>query len=210
MMQREDRVLIAEYLSRTIGQLTDTRPRTEVELRKGFLISPAGSDNTVTAKSRIYGKYYACKIEVVFYIDNPEFQKIDRAFWRAKMAGTKRYPCSMIITDLDNAARGLNSADFPPYITDEDSRQTAYRHLEQNGPAVFEWVRSLASVEGALHHYRLNNPYIASSWYPIVMYTLTKIVHGRDAALSYVSSLEASQLPPFMRDQAEFLWTTRP
>jgi len=209
-MQREDRAHIAEFLSRTIGRLTDTRPRTEAELRKGFLISPAGSDNTIKVESRISGQYYAYKMEVLFSINNTEFKTIYKAFWRDKMDGSKLYPTPMIIIDLDNVARGLSSADFPPYAIDEESQHAAYRHIEENGPAVFEWVRSLSSAEGALNHYRLNNPYIASARYPIVMYTLTKIVHGRDAALSYVNLLNASELPPFMRDQVEFLWTTRP
>jgi len=208
-MQGDDRAFIAEFLSRQIAKLTDTRPRSEKELKRGFPISPPERDNSVAVATRIISRHNTHRIEILFKVDNPVFRQIHRAFFRQRASPVKYHCPSMIYVNFEHAADRLCGEGMSPLIRDQETQASAFRYVEKNGPQVFEWVRALSNSTSALETY-LRTTSIQAAWFPLTIYALTKNAHGKDAAVSYANTLDRSDLPELMADMATFLMAERP
>ncbi len=208
MMQGDDRLPIVEFLSRTIGRFTDTRPRSEKELKKGFLISPSACDNAVSVEGRVTWRHYTYQIEIMFRIDNAEFKRLQKRFFDTYSPGQKPQQLSMIFISFDHAA-GLSGSKIAPLIHDAETQAAAFRHIEANCQTVFEWVRSFANSNEALRLYS-EHVWLWASWYPLVFYVLISSVHGKKAAVDYARNLGAKELPRMMAEMAEFLRVEQP
>jgi hypothetical protein len=208
MMQGDDRLPIVEFLSRTIARFTDTRPRSEKELKKGFLISPSTCDNSVSVECRVIWRHYTYQIDILFRIDNMEFKRLHERFHDTYSPGNKPHHLSMIFVDFEHAA-GLCGSKTAPFIHDAETQAAGFRHIEANSPTVFEWVRAFANSNDALKLYQ-EHTWLWASWYPLVFYVLIKAVHGKEAAVSYARNLDAKELPQMLAAMAEFLKVEQP
>ncbi|MFH2015406.1 MAG: hypothetical protein ABIK36_06310 [Pseudomonadota bacterium] len=207
-MQGDDRLPIVEFLSRTIARFTDTRPRSEKELKKGFLISPSTCDNSVSVECRTIWRHYTYQIEILFRIDNAEFKQLDKRFFDTYSPGNKLQNPSMIYVSFERAA-GLRGSKVVPLIHDAETQAAAFRHIEANCQTVFEWVRAFANSKEALKLYH-EHSWLWASWYTLVFYVLIEAVHGKEAAVSYAKNLDAKELPQMMAAMAQFLKVERP
>lgn len=208
MMQGDDRLPIVEFLSRTIARLTDTHPRSEKELKKGFLISPSACDNSVSVECRAIWRHYTYQIEILFRIDNAEFKQLHKRFFDTYSPGNKAHHLSMIFVNFDHAT-GLRGSKIAPFIHDAETQAAAFRHIEANCQTVFQWVRAFANSNEALRLYH-EHTWLWASWYPLAFYVLIKAVHGKEAAVSYARNLDAKELPQMMAAMAEFLKVEQP